>query len=345
MFDLVPMTLLHRPRCAGSIGRDELARRADQFAAGRWTELINQARQTATRISRDEAEDQRRRGNAAQSRIQHGKSQGAARDDRGSVGSENGRDSCRTPADTPTRTATADLSPEILESRPEVPLSLDKELFVSALRSSPSGTAPGPGGCTNEMLHMCKDDAHVLDLLCLAAEDFARGETPASRSFLRAMMTALSKNGGIRGIATGSSFRRLEGKTLARQFGAVVEVCAPFQFALSSRAGTDCVGHAIRVMTDLDARATVLSVDRVGAYDHVLRSSMLEKLMEVHRLRPLIPFVRSTYAQPPPVTKGKTSTAHDTGCGSMKAVSWETHSCLCSSAWRSTTHSPKSRST
>ena len=69
LFDLVPMTLLHRPRCAGSIGRDELARRADQFAAGRWTELINQARQTATRISRDEAEDQRRR-------IQHGKSQG-----------------------------------------------------------------------------------------------------------------------------------------------------------------------------------------------------------------------------------------------------------------------------
>ena len=48
-------------------------------------------------------------------------------------------------------------------------------------------------------------------------------------------MTALTKkDGGIRGIATGSSFRRLVGKSLARQFGAVVEqVCAPFQFALS----------------------------------------------------------------------------------------------------------------
>ena len=113
-------------------------------------------------------------------------------------------------------------------------------------------------------------------------------------------MTALSKkDGGIGGIATGSSFRRLVGKTLARQFGAVVEqVCAPFQFALSTRAGTDCVCHAIRVMTDLDARATVLSVDGVGAYDHVLRSSMLGKLMEVPQLRPLIPFVRSTYAHP-----------------------------------------------
>ena len=64
------------------------------------------------------------------------------------------------------------------------------------------------------------------------------------------------------------------------------------------RAGADYVGHAIRVMTDLDARATVLSVDGVGAYDHVLRSCILVKLMEVPRLRPLIPFVRSTCAQP-----------------------------------------------
>ena len=58
------------------------------------------------------------------------------------------------------------------------------------------------------------------------------------------------------------------------------------------------MGHAIRVITDLDVRATVLSVDGVGAYDHVLRSSMLEKLWEVLQLRPLIPFVRSTCAQP-----------------------------------------------
>ena len=139
-------------------------------------------------------------------------------------------------------------------------MSLDKELFITALRSSPSGSAPGRGGCTNEMLCVCLDDAHVLDVLYLAAEDFARGETPASRSFLRATMTALSKkDGGVRGIANGSSFRSLVGKTPARQFGAVVEqVCAPFQFVLSTRAGTDCVGHAIRVMIDLDAHGTVL---------------------------------------------------------------------------------------
>ena len=52
LFGLVPAMLWYRPRCAGSIGRDDLARRADQFAAGRWIDLLNQARQTGTRMSR-----------------------------------------------------------------------------------------------------------------------------------------------------------------------------------------------------------------------------------------------------------------------------------------------------
>ena len=74
------------------------------------------------------------------------------------------------------------------------------------------------------MLRVCLDDAHVLDLLFLAAEDFSKARHQHPDLFLWAIVTALSKkDGGIRGIATGSSFRRFVGKTLARQFGAVVE--------------------------------------------------------------------------------------------------------------------------
>ena len=52
------------------------------------------------------------------------------------------------------------------------------------------------------------------------------------------------KDGGVRGIATGTTFRWLVAKTLAKQFSKQVEAaCAPFQFALSTRAGVDCVGH------------------------------------------------------------------------------------------------------
>ena len=56
--------------------------------------------------------------------------------------------------------------------------------------------------------------------------------------------------GGNRDIATGTVFRRLVAKTLARQFGLVVEAsCVPFEFALSTRAGVDCVGHTIKAAT------------------------------------------------------------------------------------------------
>ena len=137
------------------------------------------------------------------------------------------------------------------------------------------------------------DDAELLGLLSSAAEDFARAAVPgeAMRPFMLASMTALQKrDGGVCGIATGTSFRRLVSKTLAHQFGREVEqACSPFQFALSTRAGVDCVGHAVRVATEADAEATVLSIDGIGAYDHVHRSAMLNKLLEI----PGLPLVTS----------------------------------------------------
>ena len=48
LFSLIPLMLLHRPRGTGSLGRDELARRVELFAEGRWVELIERARQCAT---------------------------------------------------------------------------------------------------------------------------------------------------------------------------------------------------------------------------------------------------------------------------------------------------------
>ena len=36
LFGLIPLMLLHRPRGSGSLGRDELAKRADDFAQGQW---------------------------------------------------------------------------------------------------------------------------------------------------------------------------------------------------------------------------------------------------------------------------------------------------------------------
>ena len=97
-------------------------------------------------------------------------------------------------------------------------------------------------------------------------------------------MTALQKPD-----ATGTSFRRLVARTLACQFGKAVEAtCAPFQFALSTRAGIRREPHVHGV------------VHRWYwcVHDHVYRSAMLAKLHEVPSLQGLLPFVRASCANP-----------------------------------------------
>ena len=56
-------------------------------------------------------------------------------------------------------------------------------------------------------------------------------------------MTALQKpQGGIRGIVVGDFIRRVVARTLAQQLGPAVEQdTSPFQFALSTKSGCECV--------------------------------------------------------------------------------------------------------
>ncbi|OLP76331.1 hypothetical protein AK812_SmicGene43756 [Symbiodinium microadriaticum] len=48
--------------------------------------------------------------------------------------------------------------------------------------------------------------------------------------------------------------------------------------------------------TEIDPRATVLSIDAIGAFDHVSRHAMLAGLRQRPGLQPLLPYVRQFYA-------------------------------------------------
>ena len=144
------------------------------------------------------------------------------------------------------------------------------------------------------------DDVVTTELLFEACTSLAQATLPSeiSAALMSARLTALTKpDGGVRCIATGCTLRRLVARTLAKQFMKEFEQeCAPFQFALSTRTGTDCVGHVVRASTDADHRLTILSVDGIGAYDHVLRAAMLTRLSKMPEARKLLPFVRLSYA-------------------------------------------------
>ena len=147
---------------------------------------------------------------------------------------------------------------------PGSPVAVDRQIFLKCLKSAPRGASPGPGGCTCEHLQALLDDTDTMELLFVAITSLARGKVPAeiSEALMGARLTALTKpGGGVRGIAMGSSLRRLVARILARQFmGAFEKECAPYQYALSTRAGTDCVGHLVRASTD--ANPTLIGRDR-----------------------------------------------------------------------------------
>ena len=66
----------------------------------------------------------------------------------------------------------------------------------------------------------------------------------------------------------------------------------PFRYGLCARAVTEALVRLLRVATDMDPRATVLSIGAVGVLDHVSRQAMLAGLMHRPRLQPLLLFAR-----------------------------------------------------
>ena len=64
-----------------------------------------------------------------------------------------------------------------------------------------------------------------------------------------------------------------------------------------ARAGSEALIHAVRAAVEADPRTTVLSIDGVGAYDHISRASMFTALRDLASLASLLPFSMLFYGQ------------------------------------------------
>ena len=98
----------------------------------------------------------------------------------------------------------------------------------------------------------------------------------------------------------GDMLRRVAVRTMARQVSKEVEEVFffPFQYALTTRAGCECVAHVLQTLTDLNEHATIVSIDGVGAFDLISRQSMLDGLSAMENGEKLLPFVRSLCGAP-----------------------------------------------
>ncbi|OLP82430.1 hypothetical protein AK812_SmicGene36908 [Symbiodinium microadriaticum] len=118
------------------------------------------------------------------------------------------------------------------------------------------------------------DDAEASELFAHAANLLASAQVPTPAV---SRLAALRKPaGGMRGIATGDTFRRLVSRCLARQYADTFDQATrPCQFALQTRAGTDASSGMLRAAIDLDADATIVSLDGRNAYDTISRAAFL----------------------------------------------------------------------
>ena len=155
---------------------------------------------------------------------------------------------------------------------------------------------------TWEHLRPLLDEVRAMQQLFKLGENFARGQVPpAVVNMVRCgRMTALAKpDGGVRGIVSGDVLRRLVARTMAQQLGpAVKAAAAPHQYALSTRAGCECIAHALQGLCELNPRMTITSIDGVGAYDLISRKAMLTGLQGVDGGNSSLPFVRVFYGSP-----------------------------------------------
>ena len=112
-------------------------------------------------------------------------------------------------------------------------------------------------------------------------------------------MTSLqTPNGGAEGSLLETSYGSVA-RTKAQHMMPVVEAAtAPYQYALSTSAGTECVAHALQLLTEENTRSTVLSIDGIGAFDMISLKSMLEALMTLEGGTAVIPFVRMFCGKP-----------------------------------------------
>ena len=167
---------------------------------------------------------------------------------------------------------------------------LDEKMFNRNVRSAKKGAATGPSRMTCDHLRPLLDSNPDMHLLWARRSPGARSHDIVQLVKLVGM-TALRKKDGVRSIVAGEVIRRFVG-TIAQQLNsAAAAATAPFQFALTTRAGCECVSHALQAICELDENATVTSIDGVSAHDTISRRAMLLGLERVPGGGPASPFV------------------------------------------------------
>ena len=155
---------------------------------------------------------------------------------------------------------------------------------------------------TAEHLKVCLNSDGTTELLYQLGQELVDANLPPDilEAISLGRLTALVKpGGGVRGIVAGDILRRVVGRRVAQQLTKDVEnETSPYQYALSTRAGTECVAHIVQHLTATNESNTVFCIDGISAFDSISREAMLTALQALPAGAQALPFVRQFYGSP-----------------------------------------------
>ena len=302
---LLPRMLLHRQPGARTLPKPEWYARIQAFQSGQWLVLLQRAQATAASPANPPQEPQPDHQARRACQLIHQGELSAARQALTATALAQGNENTLNELRDPNRRPPAPYQPagnQTPHGQTLQPRDLQAALLLANLRRARKGAAPGPTGLTSETLRLILDDEQTTESFIGVATKVTQAQLPAaiSQAIGLGRMVALQKpNGRVRGIVVGDLLRRLVSRCLAQTHASHIQrACSPHQYALATRAGAEPLAHSITAATEQNPTNTVLSIDGIGAYDNISRSSMLNALQEVPAANRCLPFVSMFYTQP-----------------------------------------------
>ena len=298
---LFPRLLLHRPPGGARIPKWKLVERFEKFSRGQWRAQCAMRKLRCPDDGPDVAWSTIWR-ERKEMLVQLGELSSARQALEGAVLAEGDRHTLNVLAGANRRQPVPrdPIPPELLHHVPVRSFKLDTDRFCRNLRSSRRGAAGGPSGMTTEHFRPLLHEGRSLELFSELCSRLAQAKVPqiVVDMVRSGWVTAFTKpDGGVRGIVAADVIRRLVARTVAQQMAEIVErATAPHQYALSTRAGCECVAHVLQGLTELDPETAVTSIDGIGAYDTISREAVLRGLQQADDTA--LPFVSMFYGSP-----------------------------------------------
>lgn len=203
------------------------------------------------------------------------------------------------------------------------PIIVNESVVATALSRMNSGSAGGPDGIRprhlKDLVHISLGESgqHLLCALTKIINVTLSGQIPdhARDFFYSAALFALNKkDGGIRPISVGNTFRRLASRIAVQNIQShLLSILQPYQLGFACQGGSEAAVHAIRLYAEdaKNSKNVIVKLDVANAFNTIRRDHMLSVVLE--EIPQIYPMLHQAYSNSSPLLFGDRVVKSSTG--------------------------------